>query len=284
MRWSRSGRAPRPARRAAGSPAAPRSRGRCTGAAAGRRTGRAPLWRSLSLTSSHSAARRSADSTRSSSSRLRQLLVEPDAEGDVVVDRHRERRRLLEHHADLGAQQVEVDARRQDVLAVDQDFAARALVGIELVDAVEDAQQGRLAAARRADKGGHPAVVQRQADILQRLELCRSKSRRCGFAPSPAVRRRVRHARSGAGGGGGSGSVRNDFAKDEIISQSRSGAMGGAAILEWQANWLRSNQSVPPLAPTPPRHKNDRRANTLSRNTATIRIKAPPHACSCQSL
>src|SRR3954470_7757856 len=30
----------------------------------------------------------------------RQLLVESDAEGDVLVDRHRERRRLLEHHAD----------------------------------------------------------------------------------------------------------------------------------------------------------------------------------------
>src|SRR5207302_2652234 len=40
--------------------------------------------------------------------RRRQLLVELDAEGDIIVDRHRERRRLLEHHADLGAQQVEV--------------------------------------------------------------------------------------------------------------------------------------------------------------------------------
>src|SRR6195256_607871 len=38
----------------------------------------------------------------------RQPLIEPDAEGDVLVDRHRERRRLLEHHADPCAQQVEV--------------------------------------------------------------------------------------------------------------------------------------------------------------------------------
>src|SRR3546814_7345649 len=29
---------------------------------------------------------------------LRDALVEPHAEGDVLVDRHRERRRLLEHH------------------------------------------------------------------------------------------------------------------------------------------------------------------------------------------
>src|SRR5258708_4776590 len=31
------------------------------------------------------------------------LLVEADAEGDVLIDRHRKRRRLLEHHADAGA-------------------------------------------------------------------------------------------------------------------------------------------------------------------------------------
>ena len=37
---------------------------------------------------------------------LRQPFVEPDAEGDVVVDRHRKRRRLLEHHADPGAQPI----------------------------------------------------------------------------------------------------------------------------------------------------------------------------------
>ena len=128
-----------------------------------------PLCFSLSLTSSHSAARRSADLDALVEFGLRQLFVEPDAEGDVVVDRHRERRRLLEHHADLGAQQVEIAPGGQDVLAVDQHLAGRALAGIKLVDAVEDAQQGRLAAARGADKGGHPVVVERQVDVLQRL-------------------------------------------------------------------------------------------------------------------
>ncbi len=76
-------------------------------------------------------------------------LVEADAEGDVVVDRHREGRRLLEDHADLGAEQVQVLTGIEDVVAVDQHFAGGALAGIELVDAVQDAQQGRLAAARR---------------------------------------------------------------------------------------------------------------------------------------
>ena len=120
-----------------------------------------PLAFSLSFTSFHSADRLSDDSTRPSISRLGQLFVEADAEGDVVVDRHRERRRLLEHHADPGAQQIEVQVRRQNVLAVEQDFAFGALAGIEVVHAVEDAQQRRLAAARRTDEGGDLAFDKR---------------------------------------------------------------------------------------------------------------------------
>ena len=45
---------------------------------------------------------------------------------------------------------------RQDVLAVEQDLALGALVGIEVVHAVEDPQQRGLAAARGADEGGRP--------------------------------------------------------------------------------------------------------------------------------
>jgi hypothetical protein len=39
---------------------------------------------------------------------LREALIETNTEGDVVVDRHRKRRRLLKHHADAGAQEVQV--------------------------------------------------------------------------------------------------------------------------------------------------------------------------------
>src|SRR6185437_7626845 len=46
----------------------------------------------------------------------RQLLVKADAESDVVVDRHREGRRLLEYHADARAEQVQILARVEDVL------------------------------------------------------------------------------------------------------------------------------------------------------------------------
>src|SRR5262245_18590296 len=98
---------------------------------------------------------------------LGEPLVQPDAERDVLVDRHRERRRLLEHHADPGAQQVEVLLGREQVLAVEQDFAVGALVRVEVVHPVEDAQQRRLPAAGRADEGGHQAAIERQADALQ---------------------------------------------------------------------------------------------------------------------
>jgi hypothetical protein len=58
------------------------------------------------------------------------------------MDRHRKWRRLLKHHADLGAQQIEVAPRRQNVFAIDQYFAGRALPGVKFVDSVEYPQQG----------------------------------------------------------------------------------------------------------------------------------------------
>src|SRR6202140_1218005 len=43
------------------------------------------------------------------------LFVEPDAERDVLIDRHRKRRRLLEHHADAGAQQIKIELGVEDI-------------------------------------------------------------------------------------------------------------------------------------------------------------------------
>jgi hypothetical protein len=39
---------------------------------------------------------------------LTDLFIRFDAESDVVVDRHRKRRRLLKHHADSRAQKIEL--------------------------------------------------------------------------------------------------------------------------------------------------------------------------------
>src|SRR6195952_1734166 len=63
--------------------------------------------------------------------RLGKLLVQPDAERDVLVDCHRERRRLLEHHADAGAEQIDVEPGIENVGLVEPELAGGALSGIE---------------------------------------------------------------------------------------------------------------------------------------------------------
>src|ERR1700690_965289 len=98
---------------------------------------------------------------------FRQPLVQPDAEGDILENRHRERRRLLEHHADLGTQQIEVLRGAENILVVELYMPGGALVPIKVVHAVEDAQQRGFAAARRADEGGHLALIKRAVDVLQ---------------------------------------------------------------------------------------------------------------------
>jgi hypothetical protein len=102
--------------------------------------------------------------------RARQVLEEAHAERDVVVDGHREGRGLLEHHADLRAQQRDVHLRAQQVLAVEEDLALGALLGIELEHAVEGAQQRRLAAARRPDERGHALLGDLEVHVLEGAE------------------------------------------------------------------------------------------------------------------
>ena len=84
----------------------------------------------------------------------RQLFVVADAVGDVVVDRHRERHRLLEHHADLAAQAVQRIAAGPGCSRRRAGPRRRRAASGRRVDAVEHAQQRRLAAAGRADDRG----------------------------------------------------------------------------------------------------------------------------------
>ncbi len=100
-----------------------------------------------------------------------QAFVHAQAEGDVVEDRHRERGRLLEHHAHAGAQHRQVQLGLQDVVAVEQDLALGALARIEGVYPVDGAQQGGLAAAGGADQGGDVVGLDRQADRMERAGL-----------------------------------------------------------------------------------------------------------------
>src|SRR5207245_1377198 len=65
-------------------------------------------------------------------------------------------------------QQIDVLAGVQEVVAIEHHLPGGALAGVKVVHAIEDTQQGGLAAARRTDEGGGLVGVKRQADALQR--------------------------------------------------------------------------------------------------------------------
>ena len=77
----------------------------------------------------------------------------------------------MEHHANLGAQQSHVFLAGEQVFAVQNDLAFGALLGVELKHAVKHPQQGRFAAARRADEGGDFAFRNIEVDALEGVEL-----------------------------------------------------------------------------------------------------------------
>ena len=79
--------------------------------------------------------------------------MRPGAVGDVVVDAHGEGIRLLENHADLPPQLVDVDLRGEDILPIVLDLALDAHARHEIVHAVERLEERRFAAAGGADEG-----------------------------------------------------------------------------------------------------------------------------------
>src|SRR6185437_1537051 len=129
-----------------------------------------------------------------------QRLIESDAERDIVIDRHRKGRRLLEHHADLGAQPVQILARIENVAAVYQHLAGGTLIRIELVNPVENTKQRGFAATRWADERGDTLVVQLEIDAFQRLILLVVEAQILDFAFDRKFRR---HALRGSGLRGG---------------------------------------------------------------------------------
>ncbi len=129
-----------------------------------------PGWCRRSFTSSQRPARRSDFSTMPSMSALGLgHAVDARAVGDVLVDRFRERVRLLEHHADARAQHHRIDVPGVGVLAFDLERAGDAAAVDRVVHAVDAAQERGLAAARRADEGGDGAIGDVDRDVEQRL-------------------------------------------------------------------------------------------------------------------
>ena len=81
---------------------------------------------------------------------------------DVVHDRAVEERDVLGHDADLLAQALL--GHQRDVLAVDQDAA-----GLEIVEALQQGEDGRFAAARFADQPDALAGLDAQVEVLEDL-------------------------------------------------------------------------------------------------------------------
>jgi hypothetical protein len=91
------------------------------------------------------------------------------AEGNVVVDRLRERVRLLEDHADPLPHFDRIDVGAVEILAVVEDRALHAGGRDQVVHAVEATDERALAAARRADEGRHEVLVDLERDLLEGL-------------------------------------------------------------------------------------------------------------------
>ncbi len=126
---------------------------------------------SRSLTSSQSAAWRRHCSTSSGRSRGGHEAVEARAVGHVVVDRLGERIGTLEHHPDLEPELDQVGPAEdglpveQEVAAVDRAFGSRSCIRLS------GPQEGRLAAARRADDGRRGLAGHLEGDPVQDLAL-----------------------------------------------------------------------------------------------------------------
>jgi hypothetical protein len=89
--------------------------------------------------------------------------------GHVLVDRLRKRIGFLEHHADARPQLGGILALVMDVTAVEQDRSGDTRSRNRLVHAVQAAQVGRLAAARRADHGQNLFTANVDAHVLERM-------------------------------------------------------------------------------------------------------------------
>ena len=95
------------------------------------------------------------------------VFIEFRTESNVVINRHWERSRFLEYHADLGTECVEILLFVENIFTIQQNFSRRFLFRIELIHAVEGAQHGGLAAARGTDKSGHHFFRNSKVDVLE---------------------------------------------------------------------------------------------------------------------
>jgi hypothetical protein len=92
------------------------------------------------------------------------------ARHDVFKDAHvREQVELLEHHADTAAHVLKRVGGDLAGLELDAEHVDGA--GLETLQAVDAAQESALAAAGRADDGGHLAAADSEGDATKDLEV-----------------------------------------------------------------------------------------------------------------
>merc|ERR1711985_16703 len=92
------------------------------------------------------------------------MIADLAAVHDVLLDRHGEEHRLLRDEPNLVTEPLRV--KRKDVHPVDHDAAA-----LHIVEALEEADERRLAAARRANKRERVADGQVEAYAIEHLHL-----------------------------------------------------------------------------------------------------------------
>src|SRR5690606_3379080 len=113
-------------------------------------------------------------------------------DGEIAQHGHvREQVELLEHHADAGADAVDVDVRVEDVDPLDEDLASG-----RLLEQVDRAQQGGFAGPGRSDDAHHLALPDHQVDALEHLDVAEALVQVSDLDRGGSRRGRVR----GAGG------------------------------------------------------------------------------------
>ena len=90
--------------------------------------------------------------------------------GNIVIDRHRERIRLLEDHADPLTKCIDIDILLIDVLSIEEDLTIDATALHQVVHTVQRLEQRGLATAGRSDEGRDLIRRDVQIDVMKRVE------------------------------------------------------------------------------------------------------------------
>ena len=90
--------------------------------------------------------------------------------GHIVIDRHRERIRLLEDHTDPLTKCIDIDILLIDVLPIEKDLTIDTAALHQIVHAVQRLEQCGLATAGRSDEGRDLIRRNVQVDVMKRME------------------------------------------------------------------------------------------------------------------